>query len=317
MRALAAVLLLAANVAFAQGFPSRPVTLVNGFPPGGGPDILARQLAVAVSKRLGQQMVVENSPGASGTIGAGTVARAVPDGHTLLFGVASNLAIGPATLKDVPYDPLTSFAPVIEIARGPYILSVRTGLPVQNVKELIAHAKQNPGKLNFGSPGKGTTHHLSTELLRQVAGLDLVHVPYKGGTPAWAAIVAGEIDVLFDTMPQPIPIWKGGKARAIAVSGTKRLAALPDVATFAEQGIKGVEPHFFFGVLAPAGTPAPVVARLHAAYSEALRSPEMRDTFSKLAIEPSPGTTEAFAAQVASEIVHWREVVQKAGLKPE
>jgi len=314
-RLLAAAALALPAVAFA--FPERPVTFIVPFPPGGATDIVSRQLATQVAPRLGQPVVIENRAGAGGTIGTAAVAKAAPDGYTIGLATTSAVAIAPSVYRDLPYDSSKAFAPVIEIARGPYILSVRAGLPVQNVNELIAHAKQNPGKLNFGSPGKGTTHHLSTELLRQVAGLDMVHVPYKGGGPAWAALVAGEIDVLFDTMPQPIPIWKSGKARALGVSGARRLAALPEVATFAEQGLKGVEPHFFFGVLAPAGTPAPVVARLHAAYAEALRSPELNEAFAKLAIEPSPGTSEAFATQLAAEIAHWREVVRKAGMKAE
>ena len=314
------LLLLAAAVscsAAAQTWPERPITFIVPFPPGGATDIVSRQIGAQMAPRLGQPMVVENRAGAGGTIGTNALAKAAPDGYTLGLATTSAVAIAPSVYKDLPYESPRAFAPIIEIARGPYILSVHPGLPVQNVKDLIAHAKQNPGKLNFGSPGKGTTHHLSTELLKQVAGLDMVHVPYKGGGPAWAALVAGEVTVLFDTMPQPIPLWKSGKARAIGVSGTTRLAALPDVATFAEQGIQGLEPHFFFGVLAPAGTPAPVVARLHVAFSESLRSPELKEVFAKLSIDPSPGSTAEFSARLVSEVTHWREVVRKAGMKPE
>lgn len=313
------LLLLAAFTctASAQSWPEKPITFIVPFPPGGATDTVSRQIAAQVAPRLGQPIVVENRSGAGGTIGTNAIAKAAPDGYTIGLATTSAVAIAPSVYKDLPYESPKAFAPVIEIARGPYILSVRSSLPVQNMKEFIAHVRANPGKLNFGSPGKGTTHHLSTEMLSQVAGLNMVHVPYKGGTPAWAALVAGEIDVLFDTMPQPIPIWKGGKARALGVSGTRRLAALPDVATFAEQGIQGLEPHFFFGVLAPSGTPAPVVARLHAAYGEALRSPELREVFARLAIDPSPGTSQEFAARLASEVTHWGEVVRKAGIKPE
>ena len=315
MRALVAVLLLAANAAFAQGFPSRPITLVNGFPPGGGPDIMARQLAVAVSKRLGQQMVVENRPGASGTIGAGTVARAVPDGHTLLFGVASNLAIGPATLKDVPYDPLTSFVPVIEIARGPYVIVVASSVPARTLAELIDFAKKNPGKLNFASVGPGSPHHFAGELFKRAAGIDMVHVPYKGGGPAYAGFLAGEVQVFFDSMPGPQAHIQSGSVRPLAVTGTKRLAVLPDVPTFEEQGVKGVDVQFMFGVVAPAGTPRDVVVKLNAVFAEALAEPEIRAALAKQAIEPSPGTPEAFGALLASEVKRWKDNVAKTGFK--
>ena len=315
MRSLALGLLFVAAGAAGQGFPSRPITLVNGFPPGGGPDILARQVATAASKRLGQPMVVENRPGASGTIGAGTVARAVPDGHTLLFGVGSNLAIGPATLKDVPYDPVQSFAPVVEIARGPYVLVVASALPARNVAELVEHAKRHPGKLNFASVGPGSPHHFAGELFRREAGIELVHVPYKGGGPAYAGFLAGEVQVFFDSMPGPQAHIQSGAVRPLAVTGPKRLAVLPDVPTFAEQGVQGVDVSFMFGVLAPAGTPRDAVLRLNAAIAESLADPEVRAAFARQAVEPSPGTPEAFGALVAAEAKRWREIVARTGFR--
>ena len=316
MKAVVFALLLAvAASAAAQGFPSRPVTLVNGFPPGGGPDILARQLAAVVSKRLGQQMVVENRPGASGTIGAGFVARALPDGHTLLFGVASNLAIAPAALKDVTYDPVTSFAPVVEIARGPYVRVVSGKLPAQTLAEFLDFAKKSPGKLNFASVGPGSPHHFAGELFKQVAGVDMVHVPYKGGGPAYAGFLAGEVQVLFDSMPGPQQHIQAGTVRPLAVTGARRLAVLPEVPTFAEQGMLGIDIHFMFGVVAPAGTPREVIARLNTEIAQALAEPEVRTTLARQAVEPSPGTPEAFGALLAAESRRWKEIVAKTGFK--
>jgi tripartite-type tricarboxylate transporter receptor subunit TctC len=210
------LLLLAALAApvFAQAWPDRPVTFIVPFPPGGATDIVSRQIAAQAGPRLGQQVVVENRSGAGGTIGTAAIAKAAPDGYTIGLATTSAVAIAPSVYKDLPYDSPKAFAPVIEIARGPYILSVRTGLPVQNVKELIAHAKQNPGKLNFGSPGKGTTHHLSTELLSQVAGLDMVHVPYKGGTPALTDLAAGQIQVSCQPLPSLPAFAKTGRIRS-------------------------------------------------------------------------------------------------------
>jgi tripartite-type tricarboxylate transporter receptor subunit TctC len=316
MKALLATLLLAASgTVAAQAYPARAITLVNGFPPGGGPDIMARQLAAVVSKRIGQQMIVENRPGASGTIGAGTVARAAPDGYTLLFGVASNLAVGPATLKDITYDPVTSFTPVVEIARGPYVLTVSTKLPVNTLGELVDYAKKNPGKLNFASVGPGSPHHFAGELFKKEAGIDMVHVPYKGGGPAYAGFLAGEVQVLFDSMPGPQAHIQAGTVKPIAATGARRIAVLPDVPTFAELGLPGVEINFMFGVVAPAGTPRDVVTKLNAEFTQAMADPEVRQTFARQAVEASPGTPEAFGALVAAEARRWKDIVAKTGFK--
>lgn len=276
---------------------------------------MARQLATAVSKRFGQQMLVENRPGASGTIGAGTVARAVPDGHTLLFGVASNLAIGPATLKDVSYDPVQSFAPVIEVARGPYVLVAAAYLPVRTLAELVDLARGSPGQLNFASVGPGSPHHFAGELFKREAGIDMVHVPYKGGGPAYAGFLAREVQVFFDSMPGPQAHIQSGVVRALAVTGAKRLAVLPDVPTFEEQGVKGVDVQFMFGIVAPAGTPREVIARLNAVFAEALADPEVRTALARQAVEATPGTPEAFGALLAAESKRWKDIVVKTGFK--
>ena len=299
----------------AQTYPAKPITLVNAFPPGGSTDIIARQLAAKLSQRFGQQVVVDNRAGASGTIGAASVARAEPDGYTMLFGVAANLAVAPAVLKSLPYDPVKSFASVVEIARGPYVLTVNPSVPAKDVAEFVAYAKQNPGKLNYGSPGQGSVHHLVNEMLKQATGIDLVHVPYKGGAPMYTAVVAGEVQVLIDGMPGPLAHIRSGKIRALGVTGDRRLAVLPDVKSFAEQSVKGVDAQFWWGIVVPAGTPQPVIARLNAEITQALADPEIKATFQNQNIEPSPGTSEAFGAWIAAERVRWVEVVAKAGIK--
>ena len=278
---------------------------MNAFPPGGSTDIIARQLAAKLSQRFGQQVVVDNRAGASGTIGAASVARAEPDGYTMLFGVAANLAVAPAVLKSLPYDPVRSFAPVVEIARGPYVLTVNPSVPAKDLAEFVAYAKQNPGKLNYGSPGQGSVHHLVNEMLKQATGIDMVHVPYKGGAPMYTAVVAGEVQVLIDGMPGPLAHIRSGKIRALGVTGDKRLAVLPAVPSFAEQGVRGVDAQFWWGIVVPAGTPQPVIARLNAEITRALADPEIRATFENQNIDPSPGTPEAFGAWIAAERARW------------
>ena len=298
----------------AQSYPAKPIVVVNGFPPGGGPDILARQLAGVLTKRLNQSVLVDNRPGATGTIGAASVARAEPDGYTLLFGVAANLVIGPSTL-DVQYDPVKSFAPIVEIARGPYLMLVSTKVPANSVAQLIEYAKARPGKLNFGSVGPGSPHHFAGELFNREAGVDLVHVPYKGGGPAYAAFLQGEIHMMFDSMPGPQAHLQSGSVRAIGVTGAQRLAMMPDVPTLAEQGVSGIDIHFMFGMVAPAGTPKDIIARLNAEITQALSDAEVRATLARQAVQPSPGTPEAFGALVASELSRWKAIVQKTGFK--
>jgi tripartite-type tricarboxylate transporter receptor subunit TctC len=315
MRMLLLGLLLAAGTAGAQTYPSKTVTLVNGFPPGGPTDLTLRQIAAKLGERLGQPVVVDNRAGAAGTIAGAAVARAAPDGHTLLFGVAANLAVAPATMKTPPYDPATAFTPIIEVARGPYLWLVKPAVPARSLQEFVAWAKANPGKVNYGSPGQGSVHHLAGEMYKRIAGIEMTHVPYKGGTTAYTALLGGEIDAMFDSMPAPLPHIAAGKMRALGVTGSKRLPALPEVPTFAEQGVSGVDVHFWWGFVGPAGLPRDIVARLNAEIGRALADPELKATLAKWNIEPTPGTPEAFGAFIVQESRRWREVVAASGLK--
>lgn len=307
-------LLFSAGAALAQGYPAKPVTILNGFPPGGPTDLTLRQVSAKLAERLGQPVVIENRAGAAGTIAAAAVARAPADGYTLLFGVAANLAVAPAAMKSPPYDPATAFSPIIEIARGPYLWMVKPEVPASNLKEFIDWAKKNAGKVNYGSPGQGSVHHLAGEMFRRSAGLQMTHVPYKGGTTAYTALLGGEIDAMFDSMPAPMPHVLAGKIRAIGVTGPKRLAALPAVATLAEQGVQGVDVHFWWGFVGPAGLPGDIVARLNAEIARALADPQLKGTFAKWNIEVSTGTPEAFGAYIAQESKRWREFIATAGL---
>jgi len=302
-------------LALAQAFPSRPLTMVVPFPAGGSVDVVARQMAAKFTQTLGQNVLVENRVGAGGTIGTGTVAKAAPDGYTVLLGTTSALGVSPALYKSVPYDPLKSFVPIVEVTRGPFLLTLKNSLPAKNLKELIELAKKNPGKLNSGSAGQGSVHHLALEMFKQAAGLDIVHVPFKGGGPSWTALIAGDIDMMFDSMPGPL--LYPGRVNPVAIAGPSRLPGLPDVPTFAELGLPGVETIFFWVMVAPAGTPPDVVAKLHSAFSQALRDPGLKADFGKLSMETTPGSQDDIAKFMAREIPRWREVVQKAGLKAE
>ena len=317
MRTLLTGLLFAAGAACAQSYPSKPITILNGFPPGGATDLTLRLVSAKLAERLGQPVVIENRGGAAGTIAAAAVARAAPDGYTLLFGVAANLAVAPATMKNPPYDPAKAFTPVIEVARGPYLWMVRSDIPAKNVREFIDWAKKNAGKVNYGSPGQGSVHHLATEMFKRATGLDMLHVPYKGGGTVYLSMLGGEFDALFDAMPAPIAHLQSGKIRAIGVTGAKRLPMLADVPTFAEQGVEGVDVHFWWGFVGPAGMPREIVAKLNGEFARALADPELKATLAKWNIEASPGTPEAFGAYIAQEAKRWREAVALAGLKPE
>ncbi len=300
--------------AFAQSYPTRPVTILNGFPPGGATDTVLRQIGAKLSVSLGQAVVIENRAGAAGTIAGSSVARADPDGYTLLFGVAANLAVAPAAMKTPPYDPARAFTAIIEVARGPYLWMVKPDVPAKNMQEFIAWVKQNPGKVNYGSPGQGSVHHLAGEMLKEVTGMQMTHIPYKGGSTAYTAMLGGEIDAMFDSMPAPLGHLRAGKIRALGVTGAKRLPTFPDLPTLAEQGVPGIDVHFWFGFVGPAGLPRPIVDKLNTEIGHALADPELKATFAKWSIEATPGTPEAFGAYVAQESARWRAFVAKSNL---
>jgi tripartite-type tricarboxylate transporter receptor subunit TctC len=311
---LAAIaLLVLATSASGQSYPLKPVTIVNGFPPGGVTDGVLRTLAGKVGERLGQPIVIENRPGAAGMIAAGAVARAVPDGHTLLFGVAANLAVGPATMKTPPYDPSSAFTPVVEISRGPYVWLVRADHPASDMKQFLAWTG-TAGKANYASPGQGSVHHLATEMLKQKTGVAMTHVPYKGGAALAAALLGGEVHGMFDSPSAHLGNIRGGKLRALAVTGDKRLAVLPGVPTLQEQGLPRLEVNSWWGIVGPAGMPGEVVRRLNAEISRALAEPELRTILEKMSIEATPGTPEAFAAYMRDEYLRWKQFVATSGI---
>jgi tripartite-type tricarboxylate transporter receptor subunit TctC len=309
-----ALFLLSAQGVLAQGYPTRPVRLVAASAPGGTSDILARLLAQQLTTELGQQFVVENRAGASGIIGTDVVAKAAPDGYTLLL-IQPSLTINPHIFAKVPHDAVRDFAPISLVVDVPQIVSVHPSVPARSVKDLIALAKADPGRITNGSPGAGTHPHLTSELFQQAAGVKLQQVVYKGIGPAWIALVSGEVAAVFSAASSAMPHIRGGKVRAIGVTSLTRLPTLPDVAPVAET-LPGFQSSQWFGILAPAGTPRPIIDRLHQAITNASRTPELKEKFATMSMEPVNSTPEAFAKVIQEEIVAWAKVVKAAGIKP-
>ena len=312
--AAAAALALAAAPVRAD-YPDRPIHLVVPFPAGGGADILARTIMPRVARELGTTIVVENRPGAGGNVGAEYVARAAPDGYTLLYGTNGTHAINRALYGSLAFDPVRDFAPVSRMTQIAALVVVYPGLPVATVGELVAYAKANPGKVFFASAGNGTTSHLAGELFRTVAQVDVVHTPYRGGALAANDLMGGHVAMMIDVMPNVLPLAQGGKLRALAVTTAARVPAAPEIPTVAESGLPGFEVSAWDGVLAPAGTPPVVIDRLNAAIRTALADPEVRDALVARGAQPVPGTPEAFARHIAAESEKWAQVVKKAGAK--
>ena len=312
--AAAAALALAAAPVRAD-YPDRPIHLVVPFPAGGGADVLARTIMPRVARELGTTIVVENRPGAGGNVGAEYVARAAPDGYTLLYGTNGTHAINRALYASIPFDPVRDFAPVSRMTQIAALVVVYPGLPVATVGELVAYAKANPGKVFFASAGNGTTSHLAGELFRTVAQVDVVHTPYRGGALAANDLMGGHVALMIDVMPNVLPLAQGGKLRALAVTTAARVPAAPEIPTVAESGLPGFEVSAWDGVLAPAGTPTAVIDRLNAAIRAALADPEVRAALVARGAQPVPGTPEAFARHIAAELEKWAQVVKKAGAK--
>src|SRR5207248_3216491 len=313
--ALGALFACIATVASAQGYPTRPIRLVVPFPAGGTTDILAREVAQKLTEGLGQAVVVDNRPGAAGNIGSDLVAKSAPDGYTLLMGTVGTHAINPSLYSKMPYDHVKDFAPVVLVAGVPNVLVINPTLPFKSVQDLIAYAKANPGKLNFASSGSGTSIHLSGELFKVMAGVQMTHIPYKGSAPALQDLLAGQVQLMFDNLPPSLPQIKAGKLRALAVTSATRAPALPDVPTLAESGLPGFEASSWFGILAPAGTPAPIVAKLNAEVANWLATPEAKEKLLKQGANPAGGTPQDFAKHIAAETAKWAKVVKDSGAK--
>ena len=307
-------LLVACSAAVAQtAYPSKPVTLVVPFPAGGALDIVARALAEEMRKQLGQTVLVDNRAGAGGTVGSGLVARAAPDGYTLLLGSVATHAIAPGVYRNLSYDALKDFAPITQVTASPLLLASSATLNVKTLPELLAAARAQPGKLNYGSTGNGTAVHLAGAMLQSAARLDVVHVPYKGGPQAVNALITGEAAFMVVNVELVLPQVLGGKARALAVTGSRRLAALPDVPTMSEAGVSGVDASTWFGLFAPAGTPKEVVDRLQRDAATALRA--LKEPFARQGDEAIGSTPDEFTAQVRAEHAKWGKLIKDLGLK--
>jgi tripartite-type tricarboxylate transporter receptor subunit TctC len=313
---LSAAFCACAAGALAQGASSRPVALVVGFAPGGGVDATARMLASRLAENLGQSVIVENRPGAGSAIANERVARAAPDGNTLLF-TTPVVAINMALYKKPPLDPLRDLVPLSMVSSTPSILVVNPSLPVTSVQELIALARAKPGTLNYSSSGVGTTPHLCGELFEQHTGTQMLHIPYNGSAPSLAALIAGNVDASFASLPSVLQHVRAGRLRALATTGDKRSEALPDVPTMEEAGVKGVKANVWYGVFAPAGTPLEVVDRLANAMIKTVRAPDFAQMLLAHGEEPVASTPEAFRVLLRDEIVRWTEVTKLAGIQPE
>jgi tripartite-type tricarboxylate transporter receptor subunit TctC len=305
----------ATGEAAAQGYPTKAIRIVAPSTPGDAPDVIARLLAEKLSIALGQQVIVDNRPGAGGVVGSEVVAKAAPDGYTLIMGNAGSHGINAAVYSKLPYDIQRDFAPVSLIAVAPNIFVVNPQLPVTTMPEFIAYAKARPGQLAYASGGNGSSSHMSMELLKSMAGIDLIHVPYKGSSPALTDVVAGQDAVMSVNMPPAVPLVKAGKLRALAVTTRTRSPLMPDVPTVAESGLPGYETVAWFGVLAPAGTPKEIVNHLSVEIAKIARSPEMRERLTSLGAEPVASTPDEFAAVIARDIAKWTALSKSVGIK--
>ena len=317
IKVLAALAALCVQPAFGQAYPTKPIRILIAQAPGSATDNISRTLTAKLSQSLGQQFVIEARPGAGGTIGTEAAARAPNDGYTLFMANNSTHGANPAVYRKLPYDAVKDFAPITLVATTPYVLVVHPSLPVKNVKELIALAKARPGELNYGSAGNGSTHHLSGELLKTMAKIDMVHVPYKGTTPAITALMSGEITVVFFTVVGVTPHIKSGKARGLAVTTPKRARMLPELPTMAEAGLPGFEVTSWFGLLAPAGTSPAIVSRLNAESVKAMAHPDVISALNKMGFDPEPGTPEQFATHIKREIEKFTKLAKATGIKVE
>lgn len=313
------LLALAASVlatgAFAQAWPSKPIRIVVPFPPGGGTDTIARETSMKVAAATGWTFVIDNKPGAGGNLGVDSVAKSPPDGYTLVIGQTSNIAINPTLYAKMPYNSQKDLAPVVLLANAPLVMVAGTGTPYQTVADAVAAAKAKPGAINFASPGNGTVAHLTSELFQKAAGIRTQHVPYKGAAQALTDVISGNVELYMSSVPTLIGQIKNGKLRPLAVTSAKRVDDLPDVPTINESGYKGFDAVTWFGLLAPAGTPKDVVAKLNAEFNKALKQPDLAKRLGDEGADPAGGTPEQFAALIKDDIPRWGKVVKESGAK--
>lgn len=305
--------------AFAQpaGWPSRPLRMIIGYPPGGSTDVAGRLLAERLGQRLGQQVVVENRAGAGGTVAAGSVVRAEPDGYTLLLAASPEVSIAPITTKSLPYDPVKDLQPITLVGQVPFFLVVHPSVPANTLQEFIAYTRKNPGKLNYSSFGNNTSNHLAGELFKSLTDIRSVHIPYKGSGPSMVDLIGGQVQYSFDTPPAVMEHVRAGKLRALAVASRQRLLGTPDVPTFAEAGLPSFSGGTWFGLLAPSRTPRPVIERVNADVVALLSSPELSKAFSDKGIVASPQTPDEFARFLQGEVNKWKELAAKVGIVAE
>jgi len=323
IRILTIVVGLAATAAMAAqqgpsptGYPSRPIRLVVPFAPGGTNDIIARIVGDKLTERLGQPFVIDNRGGANSVVGSEIVARATPDGHTLLI-VAAGFAVNPSLRLKLPYDTERDFAPIGLVTGGPYLMTIHPSVPAKTVSEFVAWVKSKSGQVNYASVGSGSPPHLAAELLKIMAHIDMQHIPYKGGGAVLPDLISGRVSLFFGSIATLGPHIQSGKLRAIAVTTTHRSPAMPDLPTFAESGLPGYEVNGWYGLLAPGKTPRAIVQRLNTELRHVLGDPETRERFAKQGMDPAPGTAQEFAALIHGEIAKWAKVVRAAGIKPE
>jgi len=313
---IAITALAAASTVVAQNYPSKPIRMIVPSTPGGSVDTLARSVGPRLTEKWGQQVIVDNRSGAGGAIAGELVAKAPPDGYTLLVGTIASLATNVSLQKKLPYDPVKDFAPVTLLATQNLMLLVHPSLPVKSVKDVTALAKKRPGSLSFASAGNGTGGHLSGELYKMLAGIDMLHIPYKGVAPAMIDVVSGQVTMTFASILSGSQQVKAGRLRALSVTGARRSAAVPELPTMVEAGVAGYESATWYGIVAPAGTPADIVNRLHGEIAGILKSPEMNDRLSKEGADPVGSTPAEFGRHIQNEVEKWRKVIKAAGIQP-
>ena len=308
------VLQLATSASAQQTYPTKPIRFLIANAPGGGLDVTARTTGPTVSSALGQQLIYDNRPGATGSVAAETVAKAAPDGYTIMVGAIGNLAVNPHIYKGLGYDPIRDLAPVTFAVSGSNVLVVHPALPVKSVADLIDHLRKSPGALTYGSSGSGNAGHLAAELFCSMTRTKMVHVPYKGGAPAMTALLSNEVQLIFASPPTAQTQVKAGRVRALAVTTARRSLVLPDLPTLAESGLPGFETDNWYGIVAPARTPRPIIDRLNREFGRALSTPEIRDALLRTGLEAAPGTPDAFGAYMRSEYKKWGKLIADAGL---